>query len=107
MVNRILITVAAAGGALAVVATAGSSPTLTGPGTIRVTDRLVKHIHVDGGEHGRGAGDLDFYRAPLQPWHHTVADRPLGHHVHEHRHGLGELHRHLLPAEGEAHRRRR
>src|SRR5213592_2339363 len=77
MVNRILITVAAAGGALAVVATASSSPSLTGPGTIRVTDRLVKHIHVDGGEHGRGAGDLDFYRELL--YNRGITPEPIGH----------------------------
>jgi len=77
MVNRFLITVAAAGGALAVVATAGGSPSLTGPGTIRVTDRLVKHIHVDGGEHGRGAGDLDFYRELL--YNRGITPSPIGH----------------------------
>jgi hypothetical protein len=77
MVNRILITVAAAGGALAVVATAGSSTSLSGPGTIRVTDRLVKHIHVDGGEHGRGAGDLDFYRELL--YNRGITPEPIGH----------------------------
>ena len=77
MVNRFLITVAAAGGALAVVATAGGSPSLTGPGTIRVTDRLVKHIHVDGGERGRGAGDLDFYRELL--YNRGITPSPIGH----------------------------
>ena len=77
MVNRILITVAAAGGALAVVATASSSPSLTGPGTIRVTDQLVKHIHVDGGQHGRGAGDLDFYRELL--FNRGITPEPIGH----------------------------
>ena len=65
MVNRIVISIAAAGGALAVAATTAASPTLTGPGTIRVTDRQVKRIHVDGGAPGRGAGDLDFYRSSL------------------------------------------
>jgi hypothetical protein len=48
--------------ALAVVTTAGA---LTGPGTIRIKDRQVKHIHLDGGPHGRGAGDQDFYRQLL------------------------------------------
>jgi hypothetical protein len=77
MVNRILITMAAAGGALAVVATAGGARSLTGPGTIRITDRLVKHIHVDGGERGRGAGDLDFYRELL--YNRGITPSPIGH----------------------------
>jgi hypothetical protein len=51
--------------AVAVAATAGSSLALTGPGTIRIKDRQVKHIHLDGGPHGRGAGDQDFYRQLL------------------------------------------
>ena len=77
MVNRLMISIAAAGGALAVVATAGGSPTLAGPGTIRVTDRLVKHIHVDGGERGRGAGDQDFYRELL--FNRGITPEPIGH----------------------------
>jgi len=51
--------------AVAVATTAGSAWALTGPGTIRITDRQVKHIHVDGGPHGKGAGDQDFYRQSL------------------------------------------
>jgi hypothetical protein len=77
MVNRLVISIAAAGGALAVAATAGGSPTLSGPGTIRVTDRLVRHIHVDGGHHGRGAGDLDFYRELL--YNRGITPSPIGH----------------------------
>jgi hypothetical protein len=51
---------------LAVAATtAGSSFALTGPGTIRITDRQVKHIRVDGGPPGKGASDQDFYRELL------------------------------------------
>ena len=41
------------------------SGTLNQPGTIRITDRLVKHTHVDGGRRGPGAGDFDFYRQLL------------------------------------------
>lgn len=77
MVSRITITIAAAGGALAVAMTAGASGTLTGPGTIRVTDTLVKHIHVDAGTHGRGAGDLDFYREQL--FNRGITPEPIGH----------------------------
>jgi hypothetical protein len=77
MVNRITITIAAAGGALAVAATAGGSGALIGPGTIRVTDTLVKHIHVDGGSRGRGAGDIDFYREQL--FNRGITPEPIGH----------------------------
>jgi hypothetical protein len=77
VVNRIVISIAAAGGALAVAAAAGGSPTLTGPGTIRVTDKLVKRIHVDGGFRGRGAGDLDFYRELL--YNRGITPSPIGH----------------------------
>jgi hypothetical protein len=48
--------------ALAVATTASA---LTGPGAIRITDRQVKRIHVDGGPRGKGAGDQDFYRQLL------------------------------------------
>src|SRR5215813_5095882 len=50
---------------LAVATTAGGSVALSSPGTIRITDRQVKHIHVDGGLRGKGAGDQDFYRQLL------------------------------------------
>jgi hypothetical protein len=50
---------------LAVATTATGSVALSGPGTIRITDRQVRHIHVDVGHRGRGAGDQDFYRALL------------------------------------------
>jgi hypothetical protein len=77
MVNRMMISVAAAGGALAVAATAASAPTLTGPGTIRITDTLVKHTYVDLGPRGRGAGDLDFYREIL--FNRRITPAPIGH----------------------------
>jgi len=77
MVRRITFTIAAAGGALAVAATATGSGRLTGPGTIRVTDRLAKHIHVDGGQHGRSAGDIDFYRELL--YNRGITPEPIGH----------------------------
>jgi hypothetical protein len=77
MVNRMVISVAAAGGALAVASTAAGSGMLAGPGTIRVTDTLVKHIHVDGGARGRGAGDLNFYRELL--YNRGITPTPIGH----------------------------
>lgn len=77
MSNRLGVSIAAAVWALAVAAAAGSSVDLIGPGTIRVTNRLVKHIHVDGGEPGRGAGDLDFYRQLL--YNRGITPEPIGH----------------------------
>jgi hypothetical protein len=59
------------------VAAASASTTLAGPGTIRITDRLVKHLHVDAGKRGPGAGDLDFYRQLL--FNKGVTPNPIGH----------------------------
>jgi hypothetical protein len=77
MINRTVIAIATAAGALALVAAAGGSVRLTGPGTIRITDRLVKHIHVDGGPRGRGAGDQDYYRGLL--YNRRITAAPIGH----------------------------
>jgi len=62
---------------LALVTTAGAAVALTGPGSIRVTDRQVKHIHVDGGLGGKGAGDQDFYRQLL--YNRGITTEPIGH----------------------------
>jgi hypothetical protein len=51
--------------AVAAATTAGDAAALTGPGTIRITDRQVKHIHADLGPRGKGAADQDFYRQLL------------------------------------------
>ena len=50
---------------LTIAANALGSSTLDQPGAIRVTDRMVKHTHVDEGRRGPGAGDFDFYRQLL------------------------------------------
>jgi hypothetical protein len=63
--------------ALAVATAAAGSVSLTGPGTIRITDRQVKHIHVDGGPRGKGAGDEDFYRQLL--YNRGITPDPIGH----------------------------
>jgi hypothetical protein len=68
---------AAIGAGLVLVAGAGATSSLSGPGTVRVTDRLVKHIHVDGGPGGRGAGDLDFFRQSL--FNKGITNKPIGH----------------------------
>jgi hypothetical protein len=78
-----LLVVAVLGAALAsAVAAIGSvsgtrSAALTAPGTIRITDREVKQIHVDGGKPGRGAGDIDFYRQSL--FNRRITATPIGH----------------------------
>lgn len=73
----IRITIGACGIAVAAAAMTGASSALTGPGTIRVTDKLVKQIHVDGGRPGRGAGDIEFFRQQL--YNKGITSDPIGH----------------------------
>jgi hypothetical protein len=47
------------------------------PGTIKVTSRLVKHIHVDGSVKTTNAGNLDFYREQL--FNKGITPSPIGH----------------------------
>lgn len=47
------------------------------PGTIKLTSRLVKHIHVDGPMKTTNAGDLDFYRNSL--YNKGITPTPIGH----------------------------
>jgi hypothetical protein len=74
---RFELLVAAAGVALGVAAAASGSGSLTGPGTIRISDRQVSHIHVDLGDRGRGAGDQDFYRQLL--FNKGITPKAIGH----------------------------
>ena len=60
-----------------VAAPASGSRALETPGNIRITDRLVRHTHVDEGKRGPGAGDLDFYRQLL--FNHGITVSPIGH----------------------------
>ena len=82
MIGTILVCMAVAGLAAAAAGVARATPSLEGPGTIRLTDRLVNHIHirvaktieVNGKPRERSrAGDLDFYRHTLQ----TRSARPV------------------------------
>ena len=65
----------------AVVAAAATSAlgahALDQPGTIKVTDRLVKHIHVRGPDKHTRAGALDFYRQQL--FNKGITPTPIGH----------------------------
>ena len=69
--------VVALGLALVTAMTAAGSRTLSGPGTIRVTIKLAKHIHVDEGTRGIGAGDVDFYRELI--YNTRITPKPIGH----------------------------
>jgi hypothetical protein len=67
---------------LAAIAVAAATPALGAraldqPGTIKVTDRLVKHIHVRGPDKHTHAGDLDFYRQQL--FNKGITPTPIGH----------------------------
>jgi hypothetical protein len=69
---------ALAAAAVAVAATpALGAQALDQPGTIKVTDRLVKHIHVRGPAKNTHAGDLDFYRQQL--FNKGITPSPIGH----------------------------
>ena len=76
MRTSILMLVVAVGLGLAAATTAAGSTALTGPGTIRITDTAVKHIHVDSTRPGH-AGDMDFYRQRL--FNKRITANPLGH----------------------------
>ena len=67
----------AIGLALACAVAASGVVALDGPGTIKVTDRLVKMTRVDGGKPGRGAGDIFFYRQSL--YNKGITNIPIGH----------------------------
>jgi hypothetical protein len=71
------ITIGTCGVTFASAVLAAASFALTEPGSIRVTDKLVKHIYVDVGNPGRGAGDLDFYRGQL--FNKGITPTAIGH----------------------------
>jgi hypothetical protein len=73
--TRAVLAVAAAAAAVATPALAARE--LDQPGTIKVTDRLVKHIRVRGPDKTTHAGDLDFYRQQL--YNKGIAPTPIGH----------------------------
>jgi hypothetical protein len=74
---KVGLPLAAAAILLVVAADALGSSSLDQPGVIRVTDRMVKRVHVDAGKHGPGAGDLDFYRQLL--FNKGITTDPIGH----------------------------
>jgi hypothetical protein len=84
-IERLVLCTAVAAGCLAAATTAAGSPSLSTPGTIRITDRLEKHIHVkldkhvhvDGEAKTSRAGDLDFFRHLLLTKRRTPV--PIGH----------------------------
>ena len=72
-----------AGLALAAAAVAAAATPVLGahaldqPGTIKVTSKLVKHIHVRGAVKTTHAGDMDFYREQL--FNKGITPTPIGH----------------------------
>jgi hypothetical protein len=74
---RLDTVLAVLGVGLAIAASASGSTTLSGPGTIRISDRLVSHMHVDGGAPGEGAGDQEFYRQVL--FNKRITPKAIGH----------------------------
>ena len=70
------LVLAAAAAAVAASSTMGAQA-LDQPGTIKVTDRLVKHIHVRGPDKSTHAGDLDFYRQSL--YNKGITPTAIGH----------------------------
>src|SRR3954451_2326021 len=84
--GRITFAAAIAAAVLSVTGSAAASRSLAAPGAIRVTDRLVKHIHVGPDKHVRvdgepkersRAGDLDFYRQTL--FNKGITPSAIGH----------------------------
>jgi hypothetical protein len=74
---KVALTLAAAAVFMTIAANAVGAGTLDQPGAIRITDRMVKHTHVDGGRRGLGAGDFDFYRQLL--FNKGITTAPIGH----------------------------
>ena len=74
---RIAAQLAVGAAILAVAAPATGSVALDQPGSIRITDKLVKHTHVNVGPRGSNAGDLDFYRQLL--FNKGITTTPIGH----------------------------
>jgi hypothetical protein len=72
-----LVAVAATASALTIVVPVLASQALDTPGSIRITDRMVKHTRVDIGRRGASAGDLDFYRQLL--FNKGITTSAIGH----------------------------
>jgi hypothetical protein len=70
------LVLAAAAAAVAASSTMGAQA-LDQPGTIKITDRLVNHIHVRGPDKSTHAGDLDFYRQSL--YNKGITPTSIGH----------------------------
>jgi hypothetical protein len=74
--KKTALVLAAAAVAVAASSTMGAQA-LDQPGTIKITDRLVKHIHVRGPDKSTHAGDLDFYRQSL--YNKGITPTAIGH----------------------------
>jgi hypothetical protein len=76
-VSRKLVVLAAAGAL--VVATLALQPALAldKPGTVQITDSLIRHTHIDSGKRGASAGDLDVYSMLL--YNKRITPKSIGH----------------------------
>jgi len=77
MTNKTVMLAAAGAAVLLVVGPATGAERLSSPGTIRITDRLVKHIHVAGRAEDTPAGAFDFYRTVL--FNKGITPTSIGH----------------------------
>jgi hypothetical protein len=75
--RSVALPVTAAAVLIAVAAPAFGAHLLDTPGTIKLTDRLVKHIHVRSASKTTHAGALDFYRQQL--FNKGITPVPIGH----------------------------
>jgi hypothetical protein len=74
---RIAAQLAAGAAVLVAAAPAAGGVALDQPGSIRITDKLVVHTHVNVGRDGSNAGDFDFYRQVL--FNKGISSTPIGH----------------------------
>ena len=72
-----LVGVVTAGVVVAGVLALPGALALERPGTIRITDRMRQHSHIDAGARGSSPGDVDIYRLVL--YNKRIQARALGH----------------------------
>lgn len=66
-----------AGALLVGVFTLPGAQALDRPGTVRITDSEIRHVHVDGGLAGASVGDLDVYSLLL--YNKRIRAKAIGH----------------------------
>ena len=75
--NRwIALAIVAAGGALVIPHASSPSPTLKGPGIVRVTSRETRFTRLDVGARGASPGDMEISRALI--YNTSIRRKPIG-----------------------------